>query len=84
MLTTNELVEEKMKEAGHICLGFHPPREYAGAPFSTGRQDENCAPITDGKQSVCDANKDPSHRALCCCEGLKIDTTRHFALKSLF
>ena len=75
MLTTNELVQEKMKEAGYTCKGFHGSRGYAGTPFSTGRKNDDCAPISKNGISVCDANKYGSkngHRALCYCEGLKI------------
>ena len=43
-------------------------RSYAGAPFSTGRNSEDCAPITSGGTSVCNANRNPGHAALCYCD----------------
>ena len=69
-LITNELVAEKMLEAGHICKGYHDCRTYAGAPFSTGRSDD-CAPICQGTKSVCNENHaiGDGHRPLCYCEG---------------
>ena len=70
-LITNELVAEKMLEAGHVCKGYFAKcRSYAGAPFSTGRSDD-CVPICQGTKSVCNANGSPSgHRPLCYCEGI--------------
>ena len=75
MLTTNKLVQEKMQEAGYTCKGFHGSRSYAGTPFSTGRKNDDCAPISKIGKLVCNANKygnKHGHRALCYCEGLKI------------
>ena len=67
-LTTNELVAEKMLEAGYTCKGFHGSRGYAGTPFATGRSDD-CAPITTGTKSTCDTKPAYSyHRSLCFCE----------------
>ena len=66
-LTTNELVAEKMAEAGYTCNGFHGARDYPGTPFSTGRNDD-CAPITPGSKSVCNGQHNSKHRSLCYCD----------------
>merc|ERR1711994_935084 len=61
-----------MQEAGYTCNGFHGSRSYAGTPFSTGRKNNDCAPISENGISVCYANQYSSsengHRALCYCE----------------
>lgn len=66
-LTTNALVEAAFSAAGYTCRGFHGPRSYPGAPFSTGRGDD-CAPIIAGSVSTCSANDNQGHAALCYCE----------------
>ena len=48
-------------------------RSYAGAPFSTGRNSEDCAPITSGGTSVCNANRNSGHAALCYCDAGTFD-----------
>ena len=70
-LTSNQLVAEKMAEAGYKCKGFVGARGYPGTPFSTGRNDD-CAPLISGSKSVCDGNQNPGHRALCYCDESKI------------
>ena len=79
-LTTNELLAEKMAEAGYTCKGFHGARNYAGSPFSTGRNDD-CGPMTSGSKSVCDGQSYSSHRSLCYCEGGKIKCTQMIELR---
>jgi len=73
-LTTNQLVAEKMAEAGYTCKGFHGARDYPGTPFSTGRNDD-CAPMTPGSKSVCNGQTSPSHRSLCYCDGGDLTST---------
>ena len=71
-IISNQLVAEKMAEAGYKCKGFHGARGYPGTPFSTGRKDD-CAPLIPGSKAVCDRNIDRKHRPLCYCdEGGKI------------
>ena len=67
-LTTNKLLAKAMDEAGHTCKGFHGPRDYAGTPFSKGKEGEDCGPISKGSKSVCDENRIKGHRPLCYCE----------------
>ena len=66
LLDTNDLVQQKMMEAGHTCKGFREPSNIAGAPFSTNGND--CAPIEKGALSQCDSNEYMENRALCYCE----------------
>ena len=65
-LTTNKAIDEAFKQAGYTCKGFHPPRDYPGTPFSTGRNDD-CAPMKAGKKSSCSQNIDGGHAPLCYC-----------------
>ena len=67
LLTTENKVRSKFLEAGYTCRGFHDARDFGGAPFSTGR-DDDCGPIIAGKKSVCDQNVYSNHHALCFCE----------------
>ena len=67
LLNTNDLVQQKMLEAGHTCKGFREPTSIAGAPFSTN-QNNDCAPIEKGTLSQCDSNEYMEYRALCYCE----------------
>ena len=66
-----------MQEAGYTCKGFHGSRGYAGAPFSSGRKNDDCAPISKNVNSVCNANKNHHHWPLCYCEGLQMVTMIH-------
>ena len=70
-LISDQLVAEKMAEAGYTCKGFHGARGYPGTPFSTGRKDD-CGPLIPGSKAVCDGNRDPGHRALCYCDEGKV------------
>ena len=68
-LDTNEKVAAAFLEAGYTCKSFHGQRGYAGTPFSTGRTEEDCAPMTSGgSKSVCDGNSHSNHAPLCYCE----------------
>ena len=68
ILTSNELVADAFAQAGYTCLGFHGARDYAGAPFSTGRNPDDCAPITaGGTLSSCASNPNGNHAPLCYC-----------------
>jgi len=67
-LNTNEKVKAAFAEAGYTCKSFHAARSYAGAPFSTGRANDDCASFLAGdKKSVCDSNTPGNHAPLCSC-----------------
>ena len=66
-IISNQLVAEKMAEAGYECKGFVGGRSYPGTPFSTGRTDD-CAHLIPGSKSVCDGNRNSGHRPLCHCD----------------
>jgi len=68
-LNTYEKVSDAFKQAGYTCKGAHKARDYAGTPFSSGRNDD-CAPMKNGATSTCTANKEGHHSALCYCEGV--------------
>ena len=67
-ITTNELVANAFLEAGYSCKSFHPPRGYAGVPFSQGTSND-CAPINSGATSVCTTPYFNFLSALCYCDG---------------
>eukprot|EP00440_Ansanella_granifera_P006735 gb/GFBE01007299.1/.p1 GENE.gb/GFBE01007299.1/~~gb/GFBE01007299.1/.p1 ORF type:complete len:1082 (+),score=165.65 gb/GFBE01007299.1/:1-3246(+) len=68
-LTTNELVSDAFQNAGYSCKSFHRPCDYPGSPFSTGRDDGDCAPITaNGNPSSCSENQEEDHYPLCYCK----------------
>ena len=66
-LTSQTALDAAFKQAGYTCKGFHGPRNYAGTPFSTGRDGDDCAPLMSGAQSVCDDNFLARHAPLCYC-----------------
>ena len=66
-LTTNELVANAFLVAGYNCKSFHSDSSSAGAPYSTGRDNDDCAPITAGTTSICTNNKNETHAPLCYC-----------------
>ena len=68
-LTSNAAVAFAFKEAGYVCKSFHPARSYGGAPFSTGRDADDCAPLIPGTKSVCNQNTNGRSSALCYCRG---------------
>lgn len=68
LLNTNDLVQQKMLEAGHTCKGFREPSNIAGAPFSTNQIANDCTPIEKGTVSQCDTNEYMENRALCYCD----------------
>ena len=43
-LITNQLVVEKMAEAGYTCKGFHHLINF-GIPFSSGQDGQDCGPM---------------------------------------
>ena len=69
LLHTNDLVEDAFLEAGYVCKGFHGPREYPGTPFSTGRDDDDCAPFIPDSldDATCSRNNHAHHSPLCRC-----------------
>ena len=78
-LTTNELLDAAMLEAGYKCKGFaNKPSSHDGAPFSTNRQGDDCTPITNGTVSSCTNNKSRRRRSLCYCEKGKVSNNNHF------
>ena len=52
-ITTNDKVNAAFKEAGYTCKSNLGSRSYTGAPFSTGRSPDDCAPITSGYSAKC-------------------------------
>ena len=70
-LTTNEKVAAAFKETGYTCKSFHPPRNYAGAPFSCARDNDDCAPFTPGTPASninCDGTRYGNIAPLCACK----------------
>ena len=80
---TSGLVKEKMAEAGYICKGFHAASDVPGTPFSTGRKDDDCAPIVPGIKSQCNKMYDPTIRSLCYCDKGKMSYKDPYWFKSL-
>ena len=71
-MSTYDKLRRAFQYAGYQCRGAHGHRNYAGTPFSTGRNDD-CAPVSSVTPEVRDCDADPNHHArLCCCvpEGL--------------
>ena len=66
-LTTDELVDNAFWVAGYHCKGFHKESQAHGAPFSTGWDGNDCAPIIAGITSSCTKNKNETHAPLCYC-----------------
>ena len=66
-LTNKAAVKAAMAQAGHKCKGFHEARDFAGTPFSTGRNNSDCAPIQAGVASSCFGNDNANNSALCYC-----------------
>eukprot|EP00494_Astrolonche_serrata_P024086 UN24344 len=67
------MVRAAFLEAGYTCNGPHGARSYAGTPFSTGRNSDDCAPMEEGSTSSCTENvteTDPinNHYPLCFCK----------------
>ena len=68
MITTNELIAQKMEVAGSSCEGFNKKVSSAARPFRNEETGE-CAPVEVGSKSDCSETPYPKHRALCYCEG---------------
>ena len=69
MVTSPELIKEKMTAAGYTCKSVDGHRAYKGAPFATGQVGHDCFYLTGGRTSACDGNAYRTHRALCNCIG---------------
>ena len=54
-------------KAGYTCKTIGGSRGYAGTPFSTGRDKDDCYYLTGGAKSDCNGNRYGHHRALCYC-----------------
>ena len=74
-ITSAQAIESAFAEAGYECKtavdGAH--RDYAGAPFSTGRDSDDCYYLTPNGTSVCDSNAVPHHAPLCFCRNVNAD-----------
>ena len=68
ILVTDDLVASAFFAAGYSCKSFHRRTNIAGAPFSTGRDSDDCAPITPDAKSSCSENLYSHHAALCYCD----------------
>ena len=69
-LTSYIAVAAAFKAAGYICKSKHEARFHAGAPFSTGRELDDCAAMVSGQRSSCDENQLADHSTLCYCRSL--------------
>ena len=68
IITSEELMKEKVKEAGYTCKTIVGHRGYAGSPIYR-RSQEDCFYLTPGKTAVCNEIKYPSgNSALCYCD----------------
>lgn len=67
-MNTYDKLERAFQYAGYQCNGAHGHRDYAGTPFSTGRNPDDCAPVSSVTAAVQDCDADPNHHSrLCCC-----------------
>merc|ERR1740123_570321 len=75
-ITSVALIESAFAEAGYTCLNANEAnhREYAGAPFHTGRDEDDCYFLSPGGTSVCNENE-YDHVPLCYCQMPVDDTT---------
>ena len=72
---TTELVGSAFAEAGCTCRSYHGRCRYAGAPFSSGRSADDCAPFYPQDDSgdppmtsSCTENDHPNHAPRCYCQ----------------
>merc|ERR1740123_749218 len=75
-ITSVALIESAFAEAGYTCLSAKEEnhRDYAGAPFHTGRDEDDCYFVSPGGTSVCNDNEYDDHVPLCYCQ-LPVDDT---------
>ena len=66
-LTSTEKVGAAFESAGYTCRSFHAPRDYPGTPFSTGRTNDDCAPLLPNSSVTCSGNIYGHHSVLCFC-----------------
>jgi len=66
-ITTQSAVKNAFSDAGYECKSFHDSRDYAGAPFRTGKDNDDCAPLIAGSKSVCNGNLHNQY-PLCYCK----------------
>ena len=67
-ITSETLMAEKVKEAGHTCKKFGGHRGYAGSPIFR-RSQEDCFYLTPGGAAVCNKiTSASSNAALCYCD----------------
>lgn len=68
-LTTNEAVEDAFRLAGYHCKSVGGSNDDGGAPFSTGRSEDDCYAFSSakGRFSACDKNENQLHSPLCFC-----------------
>jgi hypothetical protein len=67
-LNTYDQVRDAFASAGYTCRGRGGGRSYAGAPFSTGRDSDDCFWIGSGAVSSCSRDQNPGHAPLCYCK----------------
>ena len=65
-MTTKDLFEDALKEAGHQSCQKFVHRPYSGAPLMAN-DGTTCVYLTPGAKSVCHEVKYPDHRPLCYC-----------------
>lgn len=67
-ITSQKLMAEKVKEAGHTCEKFGGHRGYAGSPIYR-RTQKDCFYLSPGGKAVCNKINHPSsNAALCYCD----------------
>ena len=72
-ITSETLMAEKVKEAGHTCKKFGGHRGYAGSPIFR-RSQEDCFYLTPGGTAVCNEINSPSSNAALCYLIVRINT----------
>ena len=65
-MTTKDLFEDALKEAGHQSCQKFVHRPYSGAPLMAN-DGTTCVYLTPGAKSVCHEVKYSEHRPLCYC-----------------
>ena len=67
-ITSEDLMKEKVKEAGYSCKKIGGHRGYAGSPIYR-RNQEDCFYLSPGGKAVCNKINHPSsNAALCYCD----------------
>eukprot|EP00439_Symbiodinium_sp_Y106_P057072 s365_g8.t1 len=82
-LDSNDKVKAAFAKVGHVCKSFHASRNYPGAPFITGRKNDDCTPVTSGTSASalsCSKVRHSNTAPLCACKD-KVKVNWKLALK---